>query len=152
VLKPGGRVAVSDIVLKKPLPDDLARDVSAYVGCIAGAITASDYERGLRDAGFEHVAVVDAKVDLNAYAKVEGQSACCSPAPSASAVSGMSGGCCSGTSRKSVTLTTASCCGGASPDGHDAKAPVHEQLSGLMSKYDVNAFAASMKIFAVKPR
>src|SRR5262249_39650104 len=38
VLKPAGRVAVSDIALKQTLPADLARDVSAYVGCIAGAI------------------------------------------------------------------------------------------------------------------
>src|SRR5689334_14870845 len=37
VLRPGGRVAVSDIALKKPLPDELARDILAYVGCIAGA-------------------------------------------------------------------------------------------------------------------
>src|SRR4051794_37400700 len=39
ILKPGGRVAVSDIALKKPLPDALARSVAAYVGCIAGAIS-----------------------------------------------------------------------------------------------------------------
>ena len=35
VLKPGGRVAVSDVALKKPLPEDLGRDVTAYIGCIA---------------------------------------------------------------------------------------------------------------------
>src|SRR5262245_34685678 len=52
VLKPGGRVAVSDIALKKPLPAELARDVAAYVGCIAGAIPIAEYDRGLRDAGF----------------------------------------------------------------------------------------------------
>src|SRR5262249_42478039 len=45
VLKPGGRVAVSDIALKQPLPDELARDVGAYIGCIAGAIAVADYER-----------------------------------------------------------------------------------------------------------
>ena len=38
VLKPGGRVAVSDIALKQPLPEELGRDILAYVGCIAGAI------------------------------------------------------------------------------------------------------------------
>src|SRR5262249_23918496 len=47
VLKPGGRVAVSDIALKSELPEDLARSVAAYVGCIAGAIRIEDYERGL---------------------------------------------------------------------------------------------------------
>ena len=39
VLKPGGRVAVSDIALKKPLPPEVARDIRAYIGCIAGALT-----------------------------------------------------------------------------------------------------------------
>src|SRR5207237_4129587 len=68
VLKPGGRVAISDIALKKALPDELARDVAAYVGCIAGAIAVADYERWLREAGFPFVQVVDARKDLNAYA------------------------------------------------------------------------------------
>src|SRR5689334_1627927 len=38
VLKPGGRLAVSDIALKKPLPPEIAKDVMAYVGCISGAL------------------------------------------------------------------------------------------------------------------
>src|SRR5436309_8819423 len=80
VLKPGGRVAVSDIALKRPLPPELAASVAAYVGCIAGAVTVADYERMLREAGFAAVQVVDAKKDLNAYALVEDQAGCCSPA------------------------------------------------------------------------
>src|SRR5262249_42335506 len=80
VLKPRGRVAVSDIALKKPLPDDLARSILAYVGCVAGAISIQEYERDLRAAGFDAVQVVDTHKDLNAYAQVEGQSGCCSPA------------------------------------------------------------------------
>src|SRR5947209_14267612 len=48
VLRPGGRVALSDIALKKPLPEELARDVGAYVGCVAGALPVEEYERGLR--------------------------------------------------------------------------------------------------------
>src|SRR5438128_12487987 len=47
VLKPGGRVAVSDIALKRPLPAELGQDILAYVGCIAGAILIDEYERGL---------------------------------------------------------------------------------------------------------
>jgi len=58
VLKPGGRVAVSDIALKQPLPDELARNVAAYVGCIAGAITITEYEQMLGDAGFTGIQVV----------------------------------------------------------------------------------------------
>src|SRR5437870_13633797 len=67
VLKPGGRVAVSDIALKKPLPDDIARDLLAYIGCIAGAISMQAYEQGLRAAGFGVVEIVDTYKDLNAY-------------------------------------------------------------------------------------
>ena len=45
VLKPGGRLAVSDIALKKPLPPELGDDLMAYVGCIAGAIPIDEYRR-----------------------------------------------------------------------------------------------------------
>ncbi len=80
VLKPGGRLAVSDIALKADLPEAIAQSMAAYVGCIAGAIRIEDYREGLLAAGFEHVEIVDSGADLNAYAKVENQSGCCSPA------------------------------------------------------------------------
>src|SRR3984885_7893763 len=80
VLKPNGRLAVSDIALKGELPEAIARSMAAYVGCIAGAIRIDDYRAGLLAAGFEHVEIVDSGSDLNAYAKVENQSGCCSPA------------------------------------------------------------------------
>jgi SAM-dependent methyltransferase len=136
VLKPGGRVAVSDIALRKPLPDELAKDVAAYVGCIAGAVLIDDYVAGLRAAGFGDVAVIDAKADLNAYGKAAGQAACCTPAPAATS-------CCSETS----TSSGVDCCG----TGHDAKAGLHDHLADLMRRYDVNDYAASVKVFAVKP-
>src|SRR6202046_2946610 len=82
VLKPGGRVALSDIALKDELPEDVAKSVAAYVGCIAGAILIDDYRNGLLAAGFEHVEIVDSGADLNAYAKVENQAGCCSPSMS----------------------------------------------------------------------
>src|SRR5438046_437798 len=59
VLKPGGRVAVSDIALKRELPAGLAQSVAAYVGCVAGALPVGDYERLLREAGFEAVRGTD---------------------------------------------------------------------------------------------
>src|SRR5271170_6006905 len=80
VLKPGGRVAVSDIALKHELPEAVAQSMAAYVGCIAGAIKIGDYKNGLLAAGFEHVEIVDSGADLNAYTKAENQSGCCSPA------------------------------------------------------------------------
>jgi arsenite methyltransferase len=45
VLKPGGRVAISDIALKRSLPPEVAGDVKAYFGCIGGALLATTYER-----------------------------------------------------------------------------------------------------------
>jgi arsenite methyltransferase len=147
VLRPGGRVAVSDIALLRPLPDAIRRDVMAYVGCIAGAVSFAEYDAGLRDAGFTDVAIIDAKSDLNAYGKVEGQSACCSPSsePAAAASS-----CCSPKQAVSLTVKSSSC--GGSPTGHDVKSNVHEHLAELLERYDVNEYAASAKVFALKPR
>ena len=120
VLKPGGRVAVSDIALKKELPGELAQDLLAYVGCIAGAISISDYERSLIDAGFEAVQIVDTGKDLNAYSQIDNQSGCCSSA---------STDCCS-----------------------QGDASVHESLAGLLRRYDVNEYAASVQVYAIKAR
>lgn len=58
VLKPGGRFAVSDVVVEGDLPDALRRDMTAFVGCVAGALERSDYRRRLEAAGF-----VDASIE-----------------------------------------------------------------------------------------
>lgn len=134
VLKPGGRVAVSDIALKHELPEAIARSMAAYVGCIAGAVRIEDYRAGLLAAGFEHVEIMDSGADLNAYAKAENQSGCCSPAMDADS-------CCS------PSTDAVSCC---SPTADPAT--LHAELSDLLSKYDVNAAAASVKVYAVKPK
>ena len=57
VLKPGGRIMVSDIVLTRPLPDALKNSVAAYIGCVAGASLKEDYLGAMRQAGFEGVTV-----------------------------------------------------------------------------------------------
>ncbi|KPM34830.1 hypothetical protein AK830_g11747 [Neonectria ditissima] len=67
LLKPGGRVAVSDILAKKPLPADIRRSIDLYVGCVAGASQVAEYERYLENAGFEDVLVTDTESDLNIY-------------------------------------------------------------------------------------
>lgn len=77
VLKPGGRVAVSDIALKQPLPPEIGQSMLAYVGCIAGAVLIAEYEQMLREAGFLAVQVIDTKKDLNVYTHA-GDSGCCS--------------------------------------------------------------------------
>jgi SAM-dependent methyltransferase len=138
ILKPGGRVAISDIALKKDLPELIANSLAAYVGCIAGAIRVEDYRQGLLDAGFEYVEIVDSGADLNAYAKVENQSGCCSPAMDAQN---------DGSSPFAVLGET--CCTPAVP----ALSPsLHDDLTKLLSEYDVNAAAASVKVYAVKPK
>ena len=123
VLKPGGRLAVSDIALKKPLPPELGADLMAYVGCIAGAISIDEYRSDLASAGFAAIGVQDTGADLNAYAKVENQAGCCSPP--------MQGG----------ALPIVAC-------GTDG---LHERLADLFAKYNVNEYAASVKVYAVKP-
>lgn len=59
VLKSGGRLAVSDIVLLKDLPEKIKDSVEAYVGCISGAILKDQYLQLLKDAGFIDVTVTD---------------------------------------------------------------------------------------------
>jgi SAM-dependent methyltransferase len=155
VLKPGGRVAVSDIALKKPLPDEVGKSLLAYVGCIAGAIAIPEYERGLADAGFGGVQIVDTGKDLNAYSKVENQAGCCAPVPAVPATTASSaspcctpapsgsGVCC--TPNEDAEPVTAGCCSPASND-------VHGGLAELLRKYDVNDYAASVQVYAVKGR
>jgi len=86
--------------------------VAAFIGCVAGAISIEDYKDGLSVAGFSDVEVVDSKSDLNAYALLDGQSGCCSPAMDES---------------------------------------MHGGLRNLIAHTDLNDYAASVKIFAIKP-
>jgi arsenite methyltransferase len=116
VLKPGGRLAASDIALTRQLPDEVRDDLAAYVGCIAGAISIDDYREGLHAAGLNDVDVINTGADLNSYALVEGQAACCSP--------GTPGDCSPG---------------------------LHQQLAAVLRRFNPNEFAASVKVYAVKP-
>ena len=59
VLKAGGRVMVSDIVLLQPLPEFIKSSVEAYVSCIAGAMRIDDYLKAIRQAGFKDVKIVE---------------------------------------------------------------------------------------------
>ncbi|MFA5144578.1 MAG: arsenite methyltransferase [Candidatus Omnitrophota bacterium] len=58
VLKLGGRLMVSDLVLVKDLPDAIKESVEAYVGCLAGAIKKEEYLKFIKMAGFQNVKVV----------------------------------------------------------------------------------------------
>lgn len=59
VLKPGGRIMVSDIVLLKELPEVLKESVKAYVGCLSGAMMKNAYLETIRRAGFRDVKVLE---------------------------------------------------------------------------------------------
>jgi arsenite methyltransferase len=62
VLKPGGRFAVSDVVTRGEIPEDLRSNVLAWVGCIAGALSDEDYTSKLASAGFENVEIEPMRV------------------------------------------------------------------------------------------
>ncbi len=59
VLKPGGRLMISDIVLLKELPDFIKNSAAAYVGCISGALMKDEYLKTIRETGFEAVQIVE---------------------------------------------------------------------------------------------
>ena len=62
VLRPGGRLMVSDMVLLKELPDYVKNSIEAYVGCVGGAIMKTEYLDAVRTAGFQDVKVTDETV------------------------------------------------------------------------------------------
>lgn len=107
LLAPGGRVAISDILTRKPMPDEVTKDLSLYVGCIASASQIHEYEKYLREAGFKgtyytlsmpgikdadrhaDIVIVDTHKDLNVFKgmfqdqKDNGPPlGCCPPKPS----------------------------------------------------------------------
>ena len=76
VLKPGGRFAVSDVVLRGEVPDEVRESVLLWVGCIAGALQDSDYSSKLMDAGFEAIEIEPTRIykmeDARAFLTGEG--------------------------------------------------------------------------------
>jgi len=59
VLKPGGRLMVSDIVLLRELPDFIKGSIEAYIGCLSGAIMKDEYIDAIKAAGFQKVRIID---------------------------------------------------------------------------------------------
>ncbi len=85
VLKPGGKLAVSDIVLLKDLPEKIKSDLGAWSECVSGAVSEKEYMKAIADAGFEKIKVEERAVythqqlsdfiegsESEAYAKVAG--------------------------------------------------------------------------------
>jgi arsenite methyltransferase len=57
VLKPGGRFAISDVVVRGEVPDQIRKSMELWVGCVAGALTETEYQQKLAAAGFESIDV-----------------------------------------------------------------------------------------------
>lgn len=125
VLKPGGRLAISDITLTKPLPDTVKENMGAWVACISGAVLIEENKALLKEAGFADVQIVEANSDLNIYKE------------------GKSSGCCAPIVAKDV----------GSPKGANQSkdSKFHECATSFLEDINVNDFAASVKIFALKP-
>ncbi|KAF2469186.1 NAD(P)-binding protein [Lindgomyces ingoldianus] len=174
LLKPGGRLAVSDILAKVEFTEEMRRDVALYVGCMAGASKMEEYEGWLKDAGFVDVVIVDAKADLMVYMQVEGgeevgslcrgaekkdggccgkeEAPCCREDEKASCCADgevkNTGPCCSSATK---VEKGSSCCGG----GGEKNGGVVQDLKSLTEKYahlNLNDWAGSYKIFALKPQ
>src|SRR2546425_4327900 len=62
VLKPGGRFAVSDVVVRGELPPPVRRSMELWVGCVAGALEETEYQRLLQEAGFEEIGVEPTRI------------------------------------------------------------------------------------------
>jgi len=62
VLKPGGRLAVSDVVVRGEVPAAIRRSVELWIGCVAGALEEADYRAKLQKAGFETVALEPTRI------------------------------------------------------------------------------------------
>lgn len=151
LLKPGGRIAVSDILAKRPLPEKLRANMALYVGCVAGASLVAQYERYLAEAGFEpgSVAIRDDGADLNVYLETNpdgtrtiggtGGNLCCNPSiPSAPAAApAASSSCCSSkpAAEQPAPVSSSSCCSGDKKSA-PAVAPASSGFSGGKSKAD----------------
>lgn len=147
LLRPGGRIAVSDILAKKPLPEKLRANMALYVGCVSGASLVGQYEQYLREAGFEAggVAIKDDGADLNVYLETNpdgtrtaggtGGNLCCNPSIPSAAPAASS--CCP--SKPAVdqpaTTVSSSCCSGEKKPAPPV-APASSSFSGGKSKTD----------------
>ena len=133
------------------LPPEIGQDLLAYVGCIAGAVSIDEYREGLKAAGFAHVEIIDSRADLNAYARIEGQFGCCGGAMAGEPELvdfGFGEDCRAPEGNPSDIVPEASCCSPA-----ESKTPeIITRLAELSRRHDLNAYAASVKVFAVKPR
>src|ERR1700745_2060270 len=62
VLKPGGRFAVSDVVVRGEVPEEIRKSMELWVGCVAGALSDTEYQQKLANAGFESIEIEPTRI------------------------------------------------------------------------------------------
>ncbi|KAB5533497.1 S-adenosyl-L-methionine-dependent methyltransferase [Coniochaeta sp. 2T2.1] len=149
LLKPGGRVAVSDVLAKKPLPETLQKCAAAYVGCVAGASLLSQYHRYFQQAGFSDVLIEDTNNDLNVY--IDASSEGTRQAKKAAGVDKQELHCCGADSTLSTSPEKSSCCGCRTTVTNMGENPDLYDMAAELGQIDLNEWVGSYKIFALKP-
>jgi arsenite methyltransferase len=93
VLRPGGRVAISDVVLRRPLDEGARKSMELWTGCIAGALLDTEYESKLRAAGFRDIGIEPTRIydadDTREMAA--GAASCCGGAQTDTAIDALDG-------------------------------------------------------------
>jgi SAM-dependent methyltransferase len=84
VLRPGGRFAVTDVVVRRPLPEAIRRSMELWAGCVAGALLEDEYRTKLADAGFDGITVEPVRIYSREDAVEAMGGSCCGDGTSAS--------------------------------------------------------------------
>lgn len=159
VLKPGGRVAISDILARKQFPESMAKSIALHVGCMAGASQVSEYETYLANSGFEDIRIVDSKSDLNTYMAVaqegkgccdtsetpETTSQCCQPAEADSDK------CCVPEKKEGCCPDKEGCCEGEPGTSESGISKLAKEMARDMGDVDWNEWVGSFQVYALKP-
>ncbi|KIX98516.1 uncharacterized protein Z520_05817 [Fonsecaea multimorphosa CBS 102226] len=133
LLQPGGRVAISDLLAKKPMPHHVRHDAALLVGCVAGASLVDEYRRWMEEAGFrkESIAFINTEKDLNVYHDADGTAPCCMEETESKS-------CCDKSSESA-------CC--VEKNGIEACCTTNVEAG---KKVDFNEWVASYQIYAIK--
>ncbi|KFY31389.1 hypothetical protein V493_01159 [Pseudogymnoascus sp. VKM F-4281 (FW-2241)] len=152
LLRPGGRISISDILARKELTEDIKKNIALYVGCISGASQVSEYEAYLKKAGFWDPLIVDTKNDLNVYltAGEDGTSCCGTGAEKVSSCCNaeMQARCCKPEQKESCCQPGSSTCGCQDKTSMASEA---RKLAASLGIMDFNEWAGSFQVYAVKP-
>ncbi|KAG8410801.1 hypothetical protein J3458_016890 [Metarhizium acridum] len=158
LLKPGGRLAISDILARKEFTEEIKNNLALYVGCIAGASQVSEYDKFLKNAGFDDVLIVDSMNDLNVYCSAAEAKSSSHPGTDAVQEEQTASSCC-------ITDSKAACCKredkeSCCPDNPStcscqkqskSMATQIRTMTSQLGIADLNEWAGSFQVYAIKP-